>query len=420
MAPLLALSDEKARAQATDSTWPGERHAAIRASKSYSAFAAAATAASPALGRLMAGAALNVQHDLGGYSTRTEDGAWLVNRLLNDGVLLAAAKGRSDREAVHQGVTQALDGLRAALTTGRSQFTAYLGLRGLALQEGLETADLGVAVVRRLQPEEVRAFEAAGHTWSSRGNDLCAVVAGEARWSVTDELPSGTLPNPHTAPLASDLLATLLLLAETRNARHRLRAPHIVWNRTTPYFFQGGGSGGGDNPDLHWRKESPIFDVVVTPAVAEEARRLLPLVSPLLTSAEVAVKRWVSAALVYGKPPEDRLIDAAIAWEALFGSQNHDQLTVQLAFAMAWLLAPDDHVERAKIAKRAKKIYQMRSKLVHGGEVKGRREIEDAAEELLEWLRRAFVAMSTTHSALLPAKTDRARRLMLQDLEGST
>jgi hypothetical protein len=418
-APLFALSDEKARAQATDSTWPGERHAAIRASAAYSAFAAAATAESPELGRLMAGAALNVQHALGGYSVRTGDGAWLVNRLLDDGVLLAAAEGRTNHDAVHRGVTQALDAFRAALTTGRSPFTAYLGLRGLALQDGLDTADLGMAVVRRLQQEEVRAFDAAGPAWSSRRNDLCAVVAGEATWSVTDDLPRGSVPNPHAAPLVSDLLAAALLLAEVRTARHNLRAPHVVWTRGTPYFFQGGGSGGGDNPDLHWRNDSP-FDTVITPAVADETRRLLPLVPKLLTSAEVAVRRWVSAALVYGKQPEDRLIDAAIAWEALFGSQNHDQLTVQLSLAMAWLLAHDDNVERAKIAKRAKKIYQLRSKLVHGGEVKNRREIEDAVDELLEWLRRAFVHLATTHAALLPMKTDRARRLMLQDLPSPT
>jgi hypothetical protein len=353
----------------TDSTWPGEGHAAIRASTSFSAFAAAATAESPELGRLMAGAALNVQHALGRYSVRTGDGAWLANRLLDDGVLLAAAEGHTSREAVHKGVTQALDGFRAALTTGRSPFTAYLGLRGLALQDGLETADLGVAVVRRLLPEEVRAFDAAGPAWSSREYDLCAVVSGEATWSVTDDLPRRTVPEPRAAPLVSDVLAASLLLAGIRDERHRLRAPRIVWTRATPYFFQGGGSGGGDNLGLHWRSDSP-FDAVVNPAVAEETSRLLPSVPLLLTSAEVAVRRWVSDALVYREQPEDRLIDAAIAWEALFGSQNHDQLTVQLAFAMAWLLAPDEHVERAQIAKRAKKIYQLRSKLVHGGEVK--------------------------------------------------
>lgn len=43
-----------------------------------------------------------------------------------------------------------------------------------------------------------------------------------------------------------------------------------------------------------------------------------------------------------------------------------------------------DHVERIPIAKRAKEIYRLRSTLVHGGEVKHRGQIRDAADELLD------------------------------------
>src|SRR5680860_337146 len=92
--PLLALSDEGAAAPATDPPWPGESHAAIRASDSYSAIARAAAAESPELGRLMAGATLDVAHELGSYSTTMPDGAWVVARLLDDGTRLAAAQGQ--------------------------------------------------------------------------------------------------------------------------------------------------------------------------------------------------------------------------------------------------------------------------------------------------------------------------------------
>lgn len=95
--PLLTLSDEGAAAAATDPPWPGEAYAAIRASESYLAFAQAAAAENPKLGRLMAGATLHVAHELGDSSTTMPDGAWLVARLLEDGVRLAASQGQPGR-----------------------------------------------------------------------------------------------------------------------------------------------------------------------------------------------------------------------------------------------------------------------------------------------------------------------------------
>lgn len=63
--------------------------------------------------------------------------------------------------------------------------------------------------------------------------------------------------------------------------------------------------------------------------------------------------------------------------------------------------------------RRAKKVYGLRSKLVHGGGAKDR-EVEKAADELIEWLRQALIALVTTHSPLLNS-ADRVQRLLLQD-----
>ena len=80
---------------------------------------------------------------------------------------------------------------------------------------------------------------------------------------------------------------------------------------------------------------------------------------------------------------------------------------------MAWLLAYDDHAERERLYRRAKKIYGLRSKLVHGGGAKTQ-EVEEAADELTEWLRQAAIALVTNHAPLLSA-TDRVPRLLLQN-----
>jgi hypothetical protein len=410
--PLFALGDEGAAAAAANLPWPGESHAAIRASGSYSTFAEAAAAESPELGRLMAGATLHVAHELGDYAIATSDGAWVTARLLDDGARLAAAQGQTGREAVHRSLGRALDGVLDALASGRCPTISYLGLRGMSLEEA-DDADIGIGVLRRLDPEEVRSFESEVDLWPPRGDELCLVLESEATWSVRDASPKlGGVGAP--APLSRlELFPALMLLAGTRNRRGRLRAPHVVWSRKSPYFFTGGAMGGGANPGLQWRT-SDFYDGVVTPAVSEEARMLLPSLSKAPAVAlRVAAHRLVSAGLVYDKSAEDRLVDAAVAWEALFGSQDRDQLSLQLALSIAWLLASDDYAERERIFRRAKRVYGLRSKLVHGGGAKAQ-EVEKAADELTEWLRQAVIALVTTHSPLLHV-VDRVQRLLLQD-----
>lgn len=408
--PLLMLSDEGAASPVTDPPWPGESHAAIRTSDSYSAFAEAA-AETPQLRRLMAGATLTVTHELGDYSVTTPDGAWVVARLLDDGTRLAAAQGQTGREGVHWGVGRALAGFLDALSSGSCPTTSYLGLRGISLL-GTDVADIGVGVLRPLLPEEVRTFASAADSWPAREDELCLVLESEAGWSVNEAPPPVAAAKPALMPRL-ELFPALLLLAGARNRDGYLRAPHIVWSRKSPYFYKGGDLSSGHNPDLHWRTSS-VYDGIVTSDVAEAARLLLPsLARAPLKTLRVAAHRLVSAGLVYNQSAEDRLVDAAVAWEALFGSQDHDQLSLQLALCMAWLLSPDDHAERDHVFRRAKKIYGLRSALVHGGGAKAR-EVEQAANELTEWLRHALVALVTTHSPLLAA-SDRVQRLLLRD-----
>ncbi len=134
LAPLFALSAEKVAALLAHRPWPGEEHGAIRASESYLAFAEVAVAESPKLGRLMAGGTLNVAHELGGYSATQPDGAWVISRLLEDGTRLAAAQGKTNREAVHRGLREALNGFLDALGHGACPTTTYVGLRGISLR----------------------------------------------------------------------------------------------------------------------------------------------------------------------------------------------------------------------------------------------------------------------------------------------
>ena len=126
--------------------------------------------------------------------------------------------------------------------------------------------------MRRLTPEEVRALESEVNPWRRREGELCLVLESEATWTVGT---ASSVTSRVAAPAAMsrlELFPVLMLLAGMRDRRGRLRAPHVVWSRKSPYFFLGGDSGGGVNPNLQWRT-SDFYDGVVTPSVAQEAYR---------------------------------------------------------------------------------------------------------------------------------------------------
>ena len=64
------------------------------------------------------------------------------------------------------------------------------------------------------------------------------------------------------------------------------------------------------------------------------------------------------------RDPVDALIDAVVAWENMVGSKA--ETTFKVCAALAWLLEPDDEGKRVALFSKAKKIYALRSDLVHG------------------------------------------------------
>ena len=136
--------------------------------------------------------------------SRTAPGS---SRLLEDGTRLAAAQGEMNREAVHRGLREALNGFLDALGHGACPTTTYVGLRGISLKD-MDTADVGVGVLRRLTQEEVRSFVTEEDAQPVREDELCLVLTSEATWSVTDAPPkpagggvSGVLSRLDCSPL---------------------------------------------------------------------------------------------------------------------------------------------------------------------------------------------------------------------------
>jgi len=66
--------------------------------------------------------------------------------------------------------------------------------------------------------------------------------------------------------------------------------------------------------------------------------------------------------------PLDGFVDAVICWENMYGSGGAET-TFRVCGAMARVLEPEDHTRRGVLFRELKKLYEHRSKLVHGAKV---------------------------------------------------
>ena len=112
-------------------------------------------------------------------------------------------------------------------------------------------------------------------------------------------------------------------------------------------------------------------------------------------STELAVRRTAASFGIAGGRfgVEDRLIDAGIALEAMYGPFDSREITRKISSRAAWLLG-ESAVEGRAISKNMKSFYVTRSKVVHGTVSKDRqkreRELADALASGRELARRTL------------------------------
>jgi Apea-like HEPN len=126
---------------------------------------------------------------------------------------------------------------------------------------------------------------------------------------------------------------------------------------------------------------------------------------------DIAVRRILSAAHAR-TDPVDRLVDAVIAWENMFGTSEGEP-RLRITAAMAWLLE-DQAVAREALQRKLKGLYDDRSKIVHGGQFDPASIPERADDALLFALRSLRVLFRDRPDVLdLPDGSARSLRLIL-------
>jgi len=127
---------------------------------------------------------------------------------------------------------------------------------------------------------------------------------------------------------------------------------------------------------------------------------------------DIALGRIIRA-VAERRDPVDVLIDAVIAWENLFGS-NQGELKLRITASMARLLA-ENPAERLELRKKLGKIYDLRSQAVHGSGKPKPAEIA-LCYEALDYAIQVIKVVFKSRPDLLADKegTDRSMRLLLE------
>jgi hypothetical protein len=128
-------------------------------------------------------------------------------------------------------------------------------------------------------------------------------------------------------------------------------------------------------------------------------------------SIAVAMRRTLSAVAERRSSAEDTLIDAVIAWENLFGTGGTSEMTFRVTTALALLLDPDP-ASRPALRKELSKVYDLRSKVAHGGEVKPKDQLAARKDRAIDVAIEALRGLFETHTSLL-SEPERGMRLIL-------
>jgi hypothetical protein len=172
------------------------------------------------------------------------------------------------------------------------------------------------------------------------------------------------------------------------------------------------------------------------PRPLTDTRYMAPRVPTLLTEEEAETwKRWIDVlmtadvsrlkvaitrtlrAVTERLDPQDRLIDAVIAWESLFGASNES--TLRVSASLARMLHPGGD-PRVAAQESYRKIYQARSDIVHANETKTTSgQIEEYGRSAVDASLQVLPLLLTTHSHLLSVKSSTRSILVLLGSEAA-
>jgi hypothetical protein len=159
-------------------------------------------------------------------------------------------------------------------------------------------------------------------------------------------------------------------------------------------------------PQGFWGEEIEVGDQV---AQIEEWAQIIHAAH--MPSVDIAAHRLVSA-VAHRSDRSDALIDAVMVWENLLGTKN--ETSFRVTAALSKLLEPDI-TKRRELHRTLKRIYGIRSKVVHGDRRTDKIKIDQACGEAIGFAVRALRASyQKGQSWLALTSNERADRILLE------
>jgi hypothetical protein len=342
-----------------------------------------------------------------------EGGVQLVllgTRLLGTPAAMARAQSSSITEFIGMSA-KAVDDMRTLLVARQPlEVPAIQGLDGLVLPAGVEIPTQWGTLRPLLQGEEelvLSGYKGAGNAVIETTYEVSLSIEEMDESSELSEYPEELAHRREKAEARLQEAARMIGLAVVL-AKEVSMPAHIGPRYTVvaePFSWQPAIWGRGPMQRLSIPVELSRQEVE---AVAQWTARIGKNHHERMS---VAVGRTISAH--ERLDPTDGFVDALIAWDALFGSPSGESVVFRVATGFALLLAEDEK-ERRNIGRRARVLYGLRSKVVHGSIP--RLDWSVAAEhrqEAVQMLLRALCLLYESDPDLL-AESDRTNELLMR------
>jgi hypothetical protein len=319
----------------------------------------------------------------------------LGSRLVTVAARWSGWPAHRDGEKFFEQLDEVLHALRQLARWRSVEVPAVVGLYGVKLSSAqtLETA-LG-----RINPSS----EAADHWPGTPAPDMTVTLQFPVTYErISDERPGTPSEGFWTAWRTFESRIDMVRLAFLLAAWPELpQPPRQVSSEVLDPFFAPVGRG-----NLVPSFPSARLSVEAEADVVIWARRISDHFHPLVA---LAIRRTLSAAGPF-REPDDGLVDAVIALEALFGT-GESEVGFRLQLAVAFLLG-DSAEERKQIFDQVGELYDARSRLVHGTVLPVLR-LEDLRHGALQLVIRCLRFLFT-YEHLLISQQGRGKTIILR------
>lgn len=318
---------------------------------------------------------------------------------------------------VVQAVLNALHAIRAAIKGEEAFVSARVGLAGVLFPEGRNELDLGWAKIRRADKRDIRHVKLVSpkgqlQTTTSNGNTITINYGGD----LVVEFKVPYIVKMETLDFRTEWPEELTVWNKqfenfTQNIRLGLilACPNLrpilvtTWQVIVDPFSPGNGTG--------WTDVSRTPGLVPTLLTEEQTKEWGDWAKKVeenrIPSIDVAIRRMLMA-IAERRTPEDVLVDAVIVWENLFGAKS--ETTFRISSSLAWLLG-DSKEDRLDRQANYRKIYGLRSDVVHGASKVDASKLQTVSSEAVQISIDAIRAVLGEHAELLAHKTSEERSL---------